>query len=128
MPADAPLALGLETRTVLALEERVAEKIVLLGGQAGNPVIVGMTANGILMTSGQEIPVRATGPIVLDGVATGDGQLSYAWFAGFGKVEKYLQPTATLSEQKPADKGALVLIVRDDRGGVDWLIGALRVP
>ena len=128
LPADAPIPLPLETRAILSAQERVAEKIVLLGGQAANPAIAGVTVNGMALADTAEALIPAAGDVVLSGAAVGEGQLSFAWFTGFGKVEKYLQPVATLREQKAGDHGALVLVVRDEHGGVTWQLASLRVP
>jgi hypothetical protein len=59
-------------------------------------------------------------------MAGGDGTLSYAWYSAFGELTKYREATATLEKAMPGEAGAVVLVVRDDRGGVAWRFGALR--
>jgi hypothetical protein len=131
LPADAPLPLMIEVHAALAGLDRVAEKVVLLGAPGANPAITAITVNGVPLGEGGEAVVPATGDVLLAGTALGPatpgGTISFAWFTSFGKVEKYLQPVATLKEQKAGDKGTLLLIARDDHGGVTWRIASLRV-
>jgi hypothetical protein len=75
-----------------------------------------------------EVPlaVNAATPHALTGSAAGEGVLSYSWYTAFGELKKYREPTATLEKAVAGQTGAVVLVVRDDRGGVTWRFGALR--
>jgi hypothetical protein len=72
------------------------------------------------------VAVTATGPHALTGTAEGEGVLSYSWYTAFGELKKYREPTATFENAMPGETGAVVLVVRNDRGGVAWKFGALR--
>jgi len=50
-----------------------------------------------------------------------EGDLKYAWYSSVGDLEKYRQPTAFLDAAEAAD-GHIVIVVRDDAGGVSWQI------
>jgi len=106
-------------------QARPSEKVVWLGGAALNPTITGMTIDGRPMEEAP-VAVTATGPHALTGTAEGEGVLSYSWYTAFGELKKYREPTATFENAMPGETGAVVLVVRNDRGGVAWKFGALR--
>lgn len=125
LPADAPVPFPLSVSVTIEGELRPSEKVVWLGGSALNPAITAMTVDGQPMGE-SPLPVAAAGEHALSAAAEGEGTLSYAWYTGFGELKKYREATATLEKALPGEAGAVVLVVRNDRGGVTWRFGALR--
>jgi hypothetical protein len=123
--SDAPLPFPLSVTVTLDGQVRASEKVVWLGGTAANPTITSMTADGQPMGE-SPLPISAAGTHALTATAQGDGTLSYAWYTAFGELKKYREATATLEKAAPGDTGAVVLVVRNDQGGVAWRFGALR--
>ena len=123
--SEAPIPFPLAVSITLDGESRPSEKVVWLGGAAANPTIDAMTIDGRPMEE-SPLAIAATTEHSLTGMAAGEGKLSFAWYTGFGELKKYLEPTATLKDAKPGETGAVVLVVRDDKGGVVWRLGALR--
>ena len=123
--SDAPIPLPLAISLTVEGQPRPSEKVVWLGGSAANPSITAMSVDGQPMG---EVPlaVSAASPHALTGSAAGEGVLSYSWYTAFGELKKYREPAATLEKAAPGEAGAVVLVVRDDRGGVTWRLGALR--
>jgi hypothetical protein len=128
LPADstAPIAFTLSVSATIDGQLRPAEKVVWLGSAASNPIITAMTIDGRPMQEESPVSITAAGEHTLSGMAQGAGTLSYSWYTGFGELEKYREPVATLKKALPGEAGAVVLIVRDDKGGVTWKLGALR--
>jgi hypothetical protein len=127
------LAEGEQVPITLALEVEVegelltATKNVYLGNHADNPQLAGVTANGgseedgvLVIGAGDEIPIAAEG-------AEGEGELSYAWFTSVGDIDLYLSEAATLTASDEPIEGQLVLVVRDEQGGVIWSWRDVRV-
>ena len=119
-----PVALALE----IAVEGELlpASKYVYLGSQGNNPELAGISVaggndqEGVLVAQvGEEIAIAADG-------AAGESELSYAWFTSVGDIDLYLSEEATLTAGEPGD-GQLVLVVRDERGGVTWSWRDVRV-
>ncbi len=131
MSSDAVLLLPLQVAFVLGGEKKLADKIAFLGKAGGNPVIGVVTVSGQPFDEGAQIVVSGADAkeVVLQAAADGDGALTYAWFTGFGKLLRYREARATLKVEKPEDprQGAVVVIVRDAKGGVAWRTGALRL-
>ena len=119
-----PIALAVDVEvegTVLS-----ATKYVYLGSDGDNPQVAGISIGGgteedgtVLLRVGDAIPIAAEG-------AAGDTELSYAWFTAVGDIDLYLSEEATLTLEA-AGEGPLVLIVRDERGGVSWTSRDVRV-
>lgn len=123
--SDAPIPFPLAVSVTIDGQTRPAEKIVWLGGSAPNPTITAMTVDGLPMGE-TPLAISAANPHSLTAAAEGAGVLSYAWYTAFGELKKYREPAATLEKALPGQAGAVVLVVRDDRGGVTWRFGALR--
>jgi hypothetical protein len=123
--SEAPLPFPLSVSVTLDGQSRPSEKIVWLGGAAVNPTITVMSVDGQPMGE-SPLAVKAATPHALQATAAGEGVLSYAWYSAFGELKKYREPTATLEKALPGEAGAVVLVVRDDRGGVVWRFGSLR--
>jgi hypothetical protein len=127
LPADstAPIPFPLAISATLDGQARPSEKVVWLGAAALNPTITSMTIDG-LPTDANQVPVSAPGPHALTATAEGEGTLSYAWYSAFGELKKYREATATLEKAVAGETGAVVLVVRNDKGGVAWRFGSLR--
>jgi len=123
--SDAPIPFPLSLSVTIDGQLRPSEKVVWLGGTAANPSITAMSIDGQPMGEAP-LPVSALTPHTLTGGAAGEGVLSYAWYTAFGELKKYREPTATLDKVVSGQAGAVVLVVRDDRGGVTWRFGALQ--
>lgn len=120
-----PIALALEVQ--VEGELLTATKYVYLGSQGDNPTLAGITAHigseedGVLVVhAGDEVPIAAYG-------AEGEGELSYAWFTSIGDIDLYLSEEAILTATDEAIDGQLVLVVRDEQGGVTWSWRDVRV-
>jgi hypothetical protein len=127
VPPDsgAPIPFPVTVTATLDGQPRSGEKVVWLGGSAANPTVTGMTVDGRPMED-SVVSLAAAGAHALTATAQGEGMLSFSWYSGFGELEKYREPTATLKGALPGESGAVVLVVRDDRGGVCWKLGSLR--
>lgn len=123
--SEAPIPFPLEVSVTIDGQVRPAEKIVWLGGAALNPTITAMSVDGQPMGE-TPLGISAANAHALTASATGEGVLSYAWYTAFGELKKYREPAATLEKAVPGEMGAVVLVVRDDRGGVTWRFGSLR--
>jgi hypothetical protein len=122
--SDAPIPFPLSVSATVEGQARVAEKTVWLGGTAVNPTVSAVTVDGRPLEG--SLSIAAAGIHPLAGTAAGAGTLSYAWYSGIGTLKKYREPTATLEDLTVGQEGALVLVVRDDKGGVTWKLGDLR--
>ncbi len=125
---DDPIPVSLSFAIEVEGEELTATKYVYLGSQGTNPELGGIAVGdqagdgdgGVAVAAvGQEIRIAAEG-------AAGDTELSYAWFTSVGDIDLYLSEAATLTPEVTGD-GQLVLVVRDERGGVTWTWRDLRV-
>jgi len=123
--SDAPIPFPLSVSVTLDGQARPSEKVVWLGGAAMNPTITSMTIDGRPMEEAP-VAVSAAGPHTLTATAEGEGVLSYAWYTAFGELKKYREPSASFEKAVPGETGAVVLVVRNDRGGVAWKFGTLR--
>lgn len=124
--ADQPIPVPLAIEVDIDGERLTATKYVYLGSQGENPQLAGITmagaveADGVMLVStGDQIAIAADR-------AAGEGELSYAWFTSVGDIDLYLSEEATLTAEGPAD-GQVVLVVRDDSGGVTWAWRDVRV-
>jgi hypothetical protein len=126
LPPDAAVVLPLEVVVVLDGEELGATKSVILGMDGDNPSLAGMTIDAdddggpLVIDRDAEIDIAA------DGAEVGDGEPSYAWYSSVGDIDLYRSATAVLSTGDAAT-GQLVLVVRDDAGGVTWAWRDVRV-
>ncbi len=120
-----PIALALEV--TVEGELLTATKYVYLGSQGDNPTLAGIAVDGgseedgvLVVGAGEEIPIAADG-------AGGEGELSYAWFSSVGDIDLYLSEEATLTAADEPVAGQVVLVVRDEQGGVTWSWRDVRV-
>jgi len=119
-----PIALAVDVEVEGAVLS--ATKYVYLGSDGENPQVAGISIDGgteeegtLVLRVGDAIPIAAEG-------AAGDTELSYAWFTSVGDIDLYLSEEATLTLEA-AGEGPLVLVVRDERGGVSWTWRDVRV-
>jgi hypothetical protein len=122
---DAPIPFPLSVSATIDGQARASEKVVWLGGSATNPTIAALTIDGRPLDE-EPLLVAAASEHALSGAAEGEGTLSFAWYAAVGELKKYREPTATWKGGTPGETGAVVLVVRNDRGGVSWRVGSLR--
>jgi hypothetical protein len=127
LPADseAPIPFSVSVSVTLDGQQRPSEKVVWLGGAAGNPTITAMAIDGHPMEDNSPVAVSAAGEHTLTATAAGEGTLSYSWYTAFGELKKYREPAATFEKAMPGESGAVVLVVRNDLGGVTWRFGSL---
>jgi hypothetical protein len=96
-------------------EQLAATKQLVFGDDHANPSVGSMLVDGAATT---EIDV-ATGDSAMLDVPGDDGTRSYAWYTSIGTLAHYRSEAATLDGGDPGD-GTVVLVVRDDVGGVAW--------
>lgn len=124
--AGEPIPISLALEVEVEGELLTASKYVYLGSRGDNPALAGIDfagevdGEGVLVAEvGAEIAIAAGG-------AAGEGELSYAWFTSVGEIDLYLSEEATFTADEAGD-GQLVLVVRDDQGGVTWDWREVRV-
>ncbi len=110
------------TLTIDDVEWR-ATKSLVVSATAANPTIETMQIDGA--ASDALVAAAGTKP-ALSVVGRGAEPLTYAWYSSVGDLEKYRQPTAFLDASDPAE-GQIVIVVRDDAGGVSWQLVPARV-
>ena len=98
-----------------------ATKSLVVNARTDNPPILSMQIDG---TDRDEL-VAAVGSKPALSVPA-DEALTYAWYSSVGDLENYRQPSAILDAAEPAE-GHVVLVVRDDVGGVSWKLLPARV-
>ncbi len=124
LPPDTSEALAVSLSIAMSFRGRrqVVQKIVRFGMSGNNPTIARATVAGLPL-AGAEVRLP-TGTHELAAAASGDGKLSFAWFA-HGELASYREANATVRFTS-GDASAVVLIVRDDGGGVAWQVGQIR--
>jgi hypothetical protein len=123
---DDPVAVPLDVGVDVDGEPLGATKVVFLGSDGDDPVLAGITVSGA-QTDDDGTVVVAPGDIAIAaGGASGQTELSYAWYSSVGTIDLYQSDAATLTAPEPTT-GQLVLVVRDQRGGVVWSWLDLRV-
>lgn len=124
---DSPIALPLAVSVEVDGQPLTAAKSIALGSDASNPELAGIEIAGAEVDDDGAVVIRADDAIDIaaDGAA-GETELSYAWFSSVGEIDLYLSERAVLTAQGPS-VGQLVLIVRDQRGGVTWAWQDIRV-
>ena len=98
-----------------------ATKSLVVNATAPNPTIRTMQIDGADV---EELKATVGTKPALSVVVEGD--LKYAWYSSVGDLEKYRQPIAFLDADEAAD-GQIVIVVRDDAGGVSWQLLPARV-
>jgi hypothetical protein len=126
LPDEEPIPVALAVEVEVDGELLPASKYIFLGTEGDNPQLAGITAEGareedgvLVAAAGDEIAIAADG-------AAGEGELSYAWFTALGDIDLYLSEAATLTADEPGT-GPLVLVVRDQQGGVTWAWREVRI-
>jgi hypothetical protein len=93
-----------------------ATKDVAIGAPATNPTVESIDVDGATTTA-LTAAVGTKPTLTATTVETG---LTYAWYTSVGTLSLALQPTATL-DATTAATGLVLVVVRDDAGGVGWL-------
>ena len=113
--SPAPLAPIATVVVTVGGQQLAATKQLVFGDDHANPSIGAMLLDGAATT---EIDVASGDSAMLD-VPGDDGTRTYAWYTSIGTLVHYRSETATLDAGDPGD-GTIVLVVRDDVGGVAW--------
>ena len=123
-PPEAPLSVPLRFTFQLGARGLRVEKNVLLLRSAGatpvgNPavsqiLVAGTPAadTGTVIAVGQDVPIEVRSE-------ANDRPLTYAWYSSVGEVTHYRSATAVVQAEEPR-QGPLLVVVRNDRGGVGW--------
>jgi hypothetical protein len=115
-----PIPVQLEVDVEVDGEPLDATKVVVLGSASDDPALAGIDVSGadtdddrtLVLGAGDLVGIAADG-------ATGETELSYAWYSSVGEIDLYESEAATLTAAGPKT-GQLVLVVRDQLGGVTW--------
>jgi hypothetical protein len=114
---EAPVVAAPVASVVVTIGDQqfAATKQLVFGDDHANPSVAAMQVDG---AETAEIDVAAGDSAMLD-VPGDDGARSYAWYTSIGTLAHYRSDAATLDAGDPGD-GTVVLVVRDDVGGVAW--------
>jgi hypothetical protein len=93
-----------------------ATKQLLFADDRPNPMIDNMQVDGSAVEA--IAASKGTKP-ALDTAVAGDGTYTFAWYTSIGKLEHYRREQATLDANELGE-GLVVVVVRDDQGGVTW--------
>jgi len=96
-------------------QQLAATKQLVFGDDHPNPSVGSMLLDGAATI---EIDVASGDSAMLD-VPNDDGTRTYAWYTSIGTLAHYRSEAATLEAGDPGD-GMVVVVVRDDVGGVAW--------
>lgn len=122
--ADQPLVVPLEVSVSLSGETLAARKIALFGQAMDNPALGAIEVAGAAPGEDGDI-VAAAGDLELT-VGGGAEETSYAWFSTVAEIGDFTEPRAHLAAE-PGDAGLLLVVARDQAGGVAWSSSRLRV-
>jgi hypothetical protein len=130
--AAVPLRIGVAAAwptPVQSLDGRnlAATKVVWLGEQAHNPEVTGVRIDGReAPPEGTEIVVPRDAEVRLS-VEADDSKDIVNWLTSCGEMHDFDLASAylTFGPEDPTE-GELVLVVRDDRGGVTWRVWPIR--
>ncbi|MBL8622850.1 MAG: hypothetical protein JNK64_16155 [Myxococcales bacterium] len=118
VPATEPAAVPLTITTTVDGVALVAHKWTVVDATAPNPTIAGVALDGVVA------PVlrAAAGSTPRLSVTHDAGPAAVVrWLSSVGELAQYQSADATLDAAAPA-RGAIVVVVRDARGGVAWQI------
>jgi hypothetical protein len=129
LAAGAPLRASLRVTVMVAGELRRADKFLTVLRAAGtepvaNPAIHRLAVDGLAWDLAPREVAR--GAHQLSATADEAGPLSFSWYSAVGQLKGYRSRAATLAADRP-DEGAVVLVVRTERGGVAWRSSRLVV-
>jgi hypothetical protein len=102
--------------------ERPASKSLVVAERAENPAVA-MTIAG---APAMEMTAQVGTTTELEVAAEGTEPFTYAWYSSVGDLTYFRSATARLEAVEPAE-GTLLVVVRDDVGGVSWLQVPARV-
>lgn len=118
IPAAEPIAVPLTITTTVDGVALVAHKWTVVDATAPNPTIAGVALDGVAApvlhaAAGSTPRLSVTHDAGPDAVVR--------WLSSVGELAQYQSADATLDAAAPA-RGAIVVVVRDARGGVAWQI------
>ncbi len=109
------------TVAVDAVDKRADKVVTVLRSPdvqpAGNPTIKEITLDGEPVDKQAQVTVGEHRLAVTADEASGTSP--YAWYTGLGELKHYRMTGATLTIKEPAT-GVILIVVRNDRGGVGW--------
>jgi len=118
-PGIIPLAITLD----IDGESWPAAKQLVVAEAGTNPRVETMQIDG-QSADGELVLAKGTKPKL---AAVGNSDvLRYAWYSSVGDLKFYRQPEAEL-DAATTGEGLVVVVVRDERGGVGWHIAPARV-
>jgi hypothetical protein len=120
LPEDAPVPVSIDLSVTISGVEKAATKMILLGDTAQNPTIGALVIDGTEYPEGPVFVPVGTKPRI-GVVASGDGELTYAWYSSVGELDFYRSQTMTLDAIE-AKSGRIVVVVRDASGGASHRI------
>jgi hypothetical protein len=97
-----------------------AEKVVAVGERRDNPELGPVTADGAAIGAELRVPRGAT-------VALAASAPSIRWYATIGAIDLHRLAATELVAPAEPGRGTLVVVARDDRGGVTWQIASIFV-
>lgn len=116
--ADQPVAVPLTATTTVDAVALTARKWTEIAATTANPTIAGIAVDGVAATT---VRVRAGSSPELTVTHDAGPTAVVRWLSSVGDLARYQSTTATLDAAAPA-RGAIVVVVRDARGGVAWHI------
>ncbi|HUS63328.1 MAG TPA: hypothetical protein VMZ28_02255 [Kofleriaceae bacterium] len=127
LPEDAPVVVPLAIEVEVDGVTLAAGKSVLLGADGDNPTLAGLAVDADEADDGALVVERdAEVAIAAEGAAVDDGEPAYAWYTSVGDIDLYRSESAVMTAGDPG-RGPLVLVLRDDHGGVTWTWRDVRV-
>lgn len=126
LPGDAPVPIPLRVTVAIDGVPKTADKVLFVGRHAENPEIAALAADDAPVPDDGLAFRRGTSPRLAAAGTGGEGALRYAWYSGVGELERYRSAEARLLARDPG-AGHLVVVVRDEQGGVGWRIVPARV-
>jgi hypothetical protein len=113
--APGPLAPIATVAVTVDGESLAATKQLVFGDRRDNPSVAAMELDG---AAAPEIDLASGDTASLE-VPGDDGVRTYAWYTSIGSLAHYRSVVATLDGDELGD-GVVVVVVRDDQGGVAW--------
>lgn len=115
---EQPVAVPLTATTTVDAVALIAHKWTEVAATTANPTIAGVAVDGVAATT---VRVAAGSSPELTVTHDAGPTAVVRWLSSVGDLARYQSATATLDAAAPA-RGAVVVVVRDARGGVAWHI------
>lgn len=122
---DAPLPIIIRVTVDIDGQTLSAEKVIVFGLSYANPTILDALLEDEPLGDA-ELVVQPDRDVTLSASTDPATGLRFAWASGVGGLSGYRTDTATLTPDN-GKSGAIVVIARDETGGVTWRSGNVRV-